>query len=113
MLPRSRSGAQVEGDGDAFACAAVGADLMLEPGWEENEQSRTRPDPFGGAGAKPAITGVGQVGGEYGGRRAAGVEHFEIAAQGRVGGDAAVVHVVRAGPEIGRTRNCPDQKLPG
>src|SRR5208282_1877499 len=61
-----------------------------------------RPDLFSGAGGEATLARTGEHRREHGGRGATGVEHLEIAAEGRVGGDPAIVDIVGARPEGAR-----------
>ena len=80
------------------AAAAIRSHLMQQPGGEHNHASSLGPEPLRAARRLAARHGVGKLGRHHHRHRPARVHEFELAAQRRVGVDAAIVDIVDCRP---------------
>ena len=94
-----RSEAEVDGDRDALARAAIRADAVRKPAREDDEHAGLRRQPLRLAEGRAVGPGKRQIRRVHDRRHAARVLDLELAAERSVGADAAVVDVIGRGPE--------------
>src|SRR5688572_15251931 len=91
--------AEVDGNRDSLARAAIGADAVRQPARENDEHAGLRRKPLCLAQSRAVGAGERQVRCVHDRRHAARVLDLELAAERSVGADAAVIDVVGGRPE--------------
>ena len=96
--------AEVDGDRDALARAAIGAHAVRQPAREDDEHAGLRREPLCLAERGAVRSGKRQGRRVHDRSHAARVLDLELAAERRIGADAAVVDIVRGRPECAGMR---------
>ena len=90
---------EIERDGDALGGALIGPHLVDHPCREHHQPAGLGPDALGGARRQAARHGVAEMRRVHRRQRPARIHELELAAQRRIGIDAAIVDVIDARPE--------------
>src|SRR6185295_7666726 len=96
-LPAAK--AEVDGDRDSLACAAIRAHPVRKPAREHDAHARPRREPLCLAEGHAVRAGERQIRRVHDRGHTARILDLELAAERRIGANAAVIDIISSGPE--------------